>query len=227
MNRRSIQTLARRDFRQLWLLVAVYCVLIAGILLPALSGEGTLEAKLSGLFLLPGLMALLAVVPFVQTIVWKEKAAGTFLFLRMLPLTDAEIVFSKLLVVTAAGSLILLVPALVLLAAMAAGGGTPPALGGWILVWEWMALAVMAGWSTSSAIVFTQQWAAVVPYLILFPVCLPFAAAGYWMGPPFWDRVLRWHAHQWGLFPASLLVWHSWRLSLRLFRKRDFAQLVE
>ncbi|HEV2385801.1 MAG TPA: hypothetical protein VGS20_00965 [Candidatus Acidoferrales bacterium] len=227
MNRRSLGTLAARDFRQLRLLVAIYCAIIAGVLVSATAGEGSLAEDLSGLFLLPGVLALLAVVPFVQTIVWKEKAAGTFLLLRMLPLTDDEILFSKLVVVTAAGSFILLVPALALAAAAMAAGGGLPAQAGWMLLWEWVGLAVMTGWSTASAIVFTQQWAAVVPYLALLAASMPFIAAGYALGPSFWAAIVRWHAPQWGLVPASLLAWHGWRLSLRLFHNRDFAQLVE
>jgi hypothetical protein len=219
--------LARRDFRQVWLLVITYCGIVAAALLPAYFGAGTLEDRISGLFIAPGILALLAVVPFVQTIVWKEKAAGTFLFLRMLPLTDEEILGSKLLVITVASSVILLLPLLVLVATLLWLGGNLPLHSWWIWLWEWLVLLMMVGWSTASAIAFTQQRAALAPYLFLGVAASPFVLATYWFGPSFWDAVLRWHGHQWGLLLAAGVIWHGWRLSLRLFRSRDFAQLVE
>jgi hypothetical protein len=227
LNRRSLWTLARRDFRQVWVLITIYCLIIGCALVPPFYGDGSLEDKLSSAFIGPEILALLAVVPFVQTIVWREKAAGTFLFLRMLPLTDNEILLSKLLVVTGAGSLILFLPALGMLTAASLLGGRLPPMSGWLLLWEWVMVVVMAGWSTASAIVFSQQWAAVVPYMALVLVATPFVAATYMAGPAFWQGVLRYHAYEWGLVPAAAVAWHGWWLSFRLFRSRDFAQLVE
>jgi hypothetical protein len=224
---KSMLALAHRDFGQVWLLTVTYCAIVAAAYLPAYFGDAPVGDRISGLSIAPGLLALLAVVPFVQTIVWKEKAAGTFLFLRMLPLTDAEILGSKLLVVTAAASLILFLPLFSLAGTVWLLGGSLPPHTGWVWLWEWLVLLVMVGWSTASAIAFTQQRAALAPYLFLAIATTPFALAVYWMGPQFWDLVARWHAHQWGVLVAAAVIWHGWRLSLRLFHDRDFAQLVE
>lgn len=227
LKRKSMFALAARDFRQVWLLVATYCAIVAAAFLPAYFGDGRVQDRISGLFVAPGILALLAVVPFVQTIVGKEKAAGTFLFLRMLPLTDTEILGSKLIVVTVASSTILLLPLLSVVAALFWEGGNLPTLSAWIWLWEWLVLVIMVGWSTAASIAYTQQRAAVVPYMLLALAGSPFIIATSWYGPTFWSSFVEWHVHEWGLLIAAVLIWHGWSLSLRLFRSRDFAQLVE
>lgn len=224
---KSMYALAARDFKQVWVLVVTYCAIVAAAFVPAYFGDGRLQDRMSGLFIAPGILALLAVVPFVQTIVGKEKAAGTFLFLRMLPLTDGEILGSKLLVVTIASSMILLLPMVALVGTLFWEGGNLPPLSGWIWLWEWLILVIMVGWSTAATIAYTQQRAAVVPYMLLALAGSPFIIGTYLVGPEFWNSFIRWHAQEWGLIAGAALIWHGWSLCLRLFRTRDFAQLVE
>lgn len=229
MNR--LGTLISREMRQ----SAIY---VAGLIGAAFVTVGIVLVQVPAQFHLPLSVALerslptplafglIGVMQLVQITVLKEKTSGGFLFLRMLPVNDSEIISSKLFAILLDTLIICGVPM------MALGGATiyfhigfPK--GYWLIsVWVCILTATLAVGMTACAIQFDSQRALLFP-LVVF---LAFFGLGFvvWEHLPISARLALWIGIQsWAIVLAAGAIWLGWVGTIHLFSKRDFAELSE
>ncbi|MGH9716980.1 MAG: hypothetical protein ACRD4R_09675 [Candidatus Acidiferrales bacterium] len=169
---------------------------------------------------------VLGVLQLVQMTILKEKSGGGFLFLRMLPVNDAEIISSKLLAILLDVLIICGIPLMVTSGAMIYYHVGFPA-GSWLAVaWCYVFFTALAVGMAACAIQFDSQRA------LLFPLLIGIAliASGYlvWKHLPMFVRLALWFGIQnWGIFVAMALIWLGWLGTIHIFSKQDFVQLSE
>lgn len=169
---------------------------------------------------------VVGVLQLVQMTILKEKAGGGFLFLRMLPVNDAEIISGKLLAILLDVLIICGVPLAVISSAMFFYHVDFPA-GSWLgVTWAYVFFAALAVGMAACAIRFDSQRALLFPLLI----AIALFGAGFlaWKHlPMIVSLVLRSGIQNWGIILAVAIIWLGWRGTISLFRKRDFVQLSE
>jgi len=224
---RSLSTLVSREMRQ----SAIFVVSLAGA--PFLiAGFFVVQSHLPfSVILQRGLNTSLAfgavgIMQLVQMTISKEKAGGGFLFLRMLPVNDSEIVSSKLLAILLGVLIICGVPLMATSGAMIYYHVGFPA-GFWFdVAWVCVAFAALAVGMTACAIQFDSQRAALFPPLA-FGVLLCLGALAWTHFPALIGWMGRAGIQNWGLVVAVASIWLGWRGTIHLFSKRDFVELSE
>jgi len=156
--------------------------------------------------------------------VLRERTQGTFAFLRRFPVSDAQIITSKflLMILLLAGGFVL---------ATAAGARR-------YLSWEWLpvyslillAFAVFGSLTVATRLIFGTRWGAGLPYVIAFIPIVAFyllkengfavivVLTGLWEA-----GILQWILALAGFCAIGVLWW----LSIEYFHSRDSAQLSE
>lgn len=170
---------------------------------------------------------ILSVSQFVQTLIWNEKARGTFLFLRSLPVSSGEVISTKLLVLLLATTTTYLLPVGLLTYSMARIGSSVSPLLAWTILWIWIMLLLLGLATAAAAIAFDQRRAVLLPYLVLALVGIVLKVAIDHYGPGLPAQLLKLQVHKWGVALAMFLICLAWRGVAHLFRTRDFVQLVE
>lgn len=175
---------------------------------------------------IPFAFGLVGVIQLVQVTILKEKAGGGFLFLRMLPVNDSEIISSKLLA-------ILLDVLIICGVSLAATSGAMiyyhvgfPA-GFWSgAVWLCVAFAALAVGMAACAIQFDSQRALLFP-MVAFGVLFGLGALAWSRFPAFVVWMGRTGIQDWGIVVAVALVWLGWRGTIYIFSRQDFVELSE
>jgi len=227
----SFGTLVSREMRQ----SAVY---VAGLLGAAFFTAGvvlvqvpvqfhlSLSVALERSLNIPLAFGAIGVMQLVQLTVLKEKAGGGFLFLRMLPVNDSEIISSKLLAILLDVLIISGLPLVAISGAMIYYHVGFPA-GFWFdAAWVCVASAALAVGTTACAIRFDSQRAMLFPFVV-FGVLLGLGALAWPHFPAFIGRMGRAGIQNWGLILAVALIWLGWRGTIHLFSTRDFVELSE
>jgi len=166
--------------------------------------------------------AFLAVLQFVMSQISKEKAARTLLFLRGLPVSNDEIITSKIVAILAGASIVFVLPVAILLVAMRHWHINQPFNMLLVGVWLWVFLLFFGLLATWAAIEFTQANAARVAGGITLGLILLFYIMRH-----FDLGLSREWLSAWGFIPAAGLLLVGWRIILIRFRSREFADLIE
>lgn len=223
----SFGTLVSREMRQ----TAIYVAGLAGMPL-FITGFFIAQSHLPlSVALQRGLNTSLAfgvvgVMQLVQMTILKEKAGGGFLFLRMLPVNDTEIISSKLLAILLDVLIICGVPLIATSGAMIYYHVGFPA-GFWFdAAWCYVLFAALTVAMAACTIQFDYQKA------LLFPLIVFLALFGFgflvWKHLPVSVRLAPLIGIQnWSIVVAAALIWLGWRGTIHLFSKRDFVELSE
>lgn len=169
--------------------------------------------------------AFIGIFQFVISQVTKEKAARTFLFLRGLPVSNDEIVTSKIAAILAGASVIFAAPLVALLLIMSHWNVSAPPFAFWMYLWAWIFMLGFGLVSVAAAMQFTQAAALRITGAIALGLFLlgRLAVRSTSITSLFLDSKM----FAWGLIPAVAIVVVVWRLVLLRFRRLDFADLVE
>jgi hypothetical protein len=226
-----LSALAFREMRQTAIYVAGLtgaAFLTAGIVLMQVPAQFhlPLSVAIERSLPIPFGFGMVGVMQLVQLTVLKEKVGGGFLFLRMLPVNDAEIISSKLLAILLDVLLICGIPLLVFSSGVIYFHvGFPE--GFWLEVaWSYVSFAALAVGMAACAIRFDSQRALLFPLFVFIALF----GAGYlaWKHlPTFIALVLRARVEKWGILVVLVLIWLGWRGTIYIFSKQDFVQLSE
>jgi len=228
---RSLSTLLSREMRQTAIYVAALIgasFFTVGVVIVQVRFQLHLpwSIALERSFATPLFLGLVGVMQLVQMTVLKEKAGGGFLFLRMLPVNDAEIISSKLVAILLDVLIMSGIPLMVTTGAMIYYRVAFP-VGFWLdAAWLCVAFAALAVAMTACAIRFDSQKAMLFP-VVLFSVLLGLGLLVRRYVPAFIGWSVRVGIQDWGIVLAAALVWLGWRGTIHIFSKQDFVQLSE
>jgi len=224
---RSLSILVSREMRQ----ATIYVLTLAGMPL-LIAGFFIVQSHLPLSVLLRRALNLsfafgaLGIMQLIQMTIFKEKAGGGFLFLRMLPVNDSEIISSKLLAILFGVLIICGIPLIATSGAMIYYHVSFPADFWFEAMWVCVSFAALVVGMTACAIQFDSQRAMLVP-LLAFGVLFCLGALAWTHFPAFIKWMGRTGIQNWGLVLAVALIWLGWRGTIHLFSRRDFVQLSE
>lgn len=172
-------------------------------------------------------MAVAGLFQYAYVLISNEKSRGTFLFLRTLPISNDEAMLSKILALLLSLSITYLVPTITVFFLIRHFGSATPELDFWADLWTLWHLNFSAIIFVAALIAFEQRKAG----LVALPVFLA-PAAGYFLGRVifgggFWQTGWFLLLARWAILPAAFGIWWAIIFTLRLYRRRDFVQLVE
>lgn len=226
MRSQALYRLFARDMREITVLIGSLTVVFAGAMLIGAAKNPLNAASANGIALAAS-VSMISTMQFVQALILKEKASGAFLLLRSLPVTNDEIALAKILAVCAGTEIAyLLLLAAIFIFLKLRGIPTQPLIG-WVILWSAAILLVIAVTSAGAALAYDQKRAMVIPPIAIGSIVLLFAGIAKLTGPAFWTRFVVCRAEVWGLLILAALILLCTRVSLRLFNRRDFVQLIE
>jgi hypothetical protein len=177
--------------------------------------------------LLPAVVTMPAILQYTQMLIWNEKAKGTFLFLRMLPVTNDELMSSKLAALVICTSLTFVVPVVTVGVYLYTQGVSLTFAQMFNVLLGWLCLLLLAMGCAAASLAFNQQRALLLPYIALILILGVFGSMDKWVPPRYWKWILDFNLNRWAILLPSFGIWTSWRGILSLYRRRDFVKLVE
>lgn len=228
IRRRPLLTLLRRDLSEITGQVVAFTLLIMllnAVLLKFGVVPRSVALARSNNFI--GGMAGVALLQFVWTLISDEKKRGVFLFLRLLPVTNDEVMLSRVVAILIGVSVTYAVPIIVMALTLPDKPTRLPASILWEDAWIWILLCVLGEASSAVGLIFERRRGALVLIVAVFLFMGACYAARAWLPETFWRGDWPSIIEQWGLIPGFSLVYLGALITVGIYRRSDFVRLVE